>query len=146
MSFRDSFVDVGFRTLNNVHKAVLRVSRGRVGSSAFGLQVIELVTTGRKSGVLRNTILTAPLYEKDRVVLVASKGGDDRNPLWFRNLVSEPKVTIRANGEAREMRTRVATHEEGASLWPQVIAAYGPYERYRRKSHREIPLVSCEPN
>ena len=36
---------------------------------------------------LRSTMLTAPIMDDQRVVLVASKGGDDRDPEWYRNLV-----------------------------------------------------------
>ena len=145
MSARNFSVDVGFRVLNLLHKGVLRATRGHVGSSAFGMQVVELVTTGRTSGLPRSTILTAPVHQQNYIVLVASKGGDDRDPQWFRNLVAQPKVAIRAKGETRDMMARVATPEEAATLWPRVIAAYRPYERYGRRSRREIPLVICEP-
>jgi hypothetical protein len=35
-------------------------------------------------------MLTAPVIEGDRVVLVALKGGDDRDPDWYRNLIAHP--------------------------------------------------------
>lgn len=55
---------------------------GAVLGSAFGMPVVELHTTGRTSSLPRSTMLTAPVAGDDRVVLVASKGGDDRDPDW----------------------------------------------------------------
>jgi hypothetical protein len=43
------------------------------------------------------------------------------------------------------MKARVASEEEAAELWPRIVAAYGPYGSYRRRTSREIPLVICEP-
>jgi hypothetical protein len=41
---------------------------------------IDLITTGRRSGKERATMLTVPIVDGDRLVLVASFGGDDRHP------------------------------------------------------------------
>ena len=66
--------------------------------SAFGMPVVELHTVGRKSGQPRSTMLTAPVTEGDRVVLVASKGGDDRDPDWYRNLIAHPDIELTMAG------------------------------------------------
>ena len=44
------------------------------------MPVLKLTTIGRKSGQRRSTMLTRPLLEGDNVMLVASYGGDDRDP------------------------------------------------------------------
>ncbi|MGH9114287.1 MAG: nitroreductase/quinone reductase family protein, partial [Acidimicrobiales bacterium] len=95
----------------------------------------------------RTTMLTAPVVDGTRVVLVASKGGDDRDPDWFRNAVAHPDVelTVVATGETRKVRARVATPEERAELWPRVVASYSGYAGYQRRTQRAIPLVICEP-
>lgn len=138
-------VDVGFRVLNVVHRGVVRATGGRVGTRAFGMPVIELRTVGRTSGVLRSTMLTVPVVDGDRLVLVASKGGDDRDPDWFKNLLTNPDVEVTLHGVRRAMRARVARPDEAAELWPRVIASYRPYDGYRRRSRRDIPLVLCDP-
>lgn len=127
------------------HQAVLRWSGGRLLSRVLGMPAVILETTGRKSGLLRRTMLTAPMVEGDQVVLVASKGGDDRNPDWYSNLVADPRVRITLSGRTRQMRARTATAEEKAELWPRIVASYRGYAGYQRRSSRDIPVVICEP-
>lgn len=140
-----ALVDRAFRTLNRAHRAVLRASGGRLGARAFGMPAVQLVTVGRVSGRARSTMLTVPVVQGDRLVLVASKGGDDRDPDWYRNAVANPDVEVVRAGVRSPMRARVATADESDELWPRVVAAYGPYAGYRRRARREIPLVICEP-
>jgi deazaflavin-dependent oxidoreductase (nitroreductase family) len=109
------------------------------------MHVIELHTVGRTSGHVRSTMLTSPVVDGDQVVLVASKGGDDRDPDWYRNIVAHPDVELTILGERRLMRARPASTQERAILWPRVVAAYKPYDSYRRRAKRDIPLVICEP-
>ena len=138
-------VNGGFKALNLFHRSVLRASGARLGSSAFGMCIVELHTIGRKSGRERTVLLAAPVVEGESIVLVASKGGDDRNPDWFENLVAHPDVEVTVARSRRALRARVASKAEAAELWPRVVAAYGPYASYRRRANREIPLVICEP-
>jgi deazaflavin-dependent oxidoreductase (nitroreductase family) len=144
---RNDLADVGLKTMNFTHQAILRLSGGRVLTSPFGMPAVELHVTGRKSGLPRSTILTAPILDADRVVLVASKGGDDRNPEWFRNLVANPEVEIKiiSTGEIRQMTARVASAEEKAELWPTIVTAYKGYAGYQKRTQRDIPVVICEP-
>jgi deazaflavin-dependent oxidoreductase (nitroreductase family) len=140
-----TIVDAGFKALNLVHRSVVHLSGGRIGSSALGMHVVELHTIGRRAGVARTTMLTAPVVDAQRVVLVASKGGDDRDPDWFANILANPRIEITIEGARRPMAARVASAEEKVELWPRVVAAYQGYESYRRRTKREIPLVICEP-
>ena len=145
MGARQSLADTGFRTMNQIHRAVLRLSGGRLLGRPFGMPAVELHTVGRRSGRPRVTMLTAPVVEGERVVLVASKGGDDRDPDWFKNLVANPEVELRLEGRTRQVRARRATPEEKETLWPRVVAAYKGYRGYQERTGRDIPLVICEP-
>ena len=145
MTTRHFLSDLGFKALNKTHRTILHASGGRLGGSAFGMAVVELHTIGRTSGLTRSTMLTAPVVDGDVVVLVASKGGSDRNPDWYKNLVVQPDVELTMSGKRRSMRARSATSEEKAELWPRIVAAYKPYGGYRRRSNRDIPLVICVP-
>jgi deazaflavin-dependent oxidoreductase (nitroreductase family) len=109
------------------------------------MPVVELHTVGRRSGLPRSTMLTAPVIDGDRVVLVASKGGDDRDPDWFRNLMAHPEVELTMGGRRRPMLARRASAAEKAELWPQVVAAYRGYGTYQGRTDRDIPLVILEP-
>jgi len=127
------------------HRFILRVSGGRILNTAFGMPAVELRTIGRKTGQQRATMLTSPVNDANRVVVVASKGGDDRHPQWYGNLTANPDVEIVIRGETRKLRARTATAEEKAELWPQIVKAYKGYGGYQEKTDRDIPVVICEP-
>jgi deazaflavin-dependent oxidoreductase (nitroreductase family) len=138
--------DVGFKAMNAIHRLVLKVSGGRAGWTAMEMPVLELTTKGRKSGQPRSVMLTSPLREGSALVVVASRGGDDRSPAWFHNLQANPDVEVRLQGKPRRrMRARVATAAERERLWPLVIADHKNYADYQTKTAREIPLVLLEP-
>jgi deazaflavin-dependent oxidoreductase (nitroreductase family) len=147
MPLQHQLADAGLKAMNLTHRTVLRLSGGRTLTSVFGMPAVELCVTGRKSRLRRTTLLTAPIMDPNRVILVASKGGDDRDPEWLRNLLANPNIEIKVIGtrEVRKMRARVATPEEKADLWPQIVAAYKGYAGYQKRTSRDIPVVICEP-
>ena len=138
-------VDTGFKQLNLTHKTMLRVTGGRWPNVLFGMPGVELQTIGRKSGEPRTTMLTTPIHDENRVVLIASKGGDPRDPQWYLNLAANPDVEVTINGQTRSMRARTASPGEKASMWPDIVAVYKNYDSYQKKAGREIPVVICEP-
>ena len=141
----ESMKDALARGANVLHKAIMKGSRGRIGGTGYGMPVVILTTTGRKSGQRRETMLTSPVHDDQRVVLVASYGGDDRHPAWFLNLRDNPDVELEMKGKKRPMRAHVASAEEKQTLWPEVTAAYKGYAQYQTKTERDIPLVILEP-
>lgn len=145
MIMQQYLADLGFKAMSQAHRAILQLSGGRVLGSAFGMPAVELHTVGRKTGRPRATMLTAPVVDGDRVVLVASKGGDDRDPDWYRNLMAHPEIELTMAGRRRPMLAHRATAAEKAELWPRVVAAYHGYGGYQRRTERDIPLVICEP-
>lgn len=140
--------------MTGLHRAVLRLSGGRLGGSLGSMRVIELITVGRKSGAERSVILTVPVVEPhpegERLVVIASRGGDDLQPAWYLNLVAEPHVRVAERGgaggaEPCPYRARTADAEERARLWPKAVRAYPGYAQYQRKTRRTIPVVILEP-
>lgn len=145
MSLKQSLADIRLKAMSRAHRMVLRVTGGRVLSSPLGMPAVELHTVGRNSGRSRSTMLTAPVIDGERVVLIASKGGDDRDPDWYRNLMAHPEIELTMAGRRRPMLARRASAEEKAELWPRVVAAYKGYGTYQSRTQRDIPLVICEP-
>jgi deazaflavin-dependent oxidoreductase (nitroreductase family) len=138
--------DLTLKTMNAVHRCLLKISGGRVGWRASNMPVLELTTTGRKSGKRRSVMLTSPLQEGTTLVVVASRGGDDQHPAWFLNLRDNPDVEVALQGQpARPMRARIATAEERARMWPRIAEEHKNYAGYQTKTQREIPLVLLEP-
>jgi deazaflavin-dependent oxidoreductase (nitroreductase family) len=144
-SIASNLKDVMARAGNVLHRGLVNVSGGRIGGTGFGMPVVQLTTTGRKSGKQRTTMLTTPVHDDSRVVLVASYGGDDRHPAWLLNLRDNPDVELTMGGATRPMRAHVASADEKATLWPEVVAAYKGYAQYQTRTERDIPLVILEP-
>lgn len=142
---RSQVKDALGRVVNVVHRQLFVRTKGRVGGDLIGMPVVLLETTGRKSGKKRQTMLTSPLVEGDRFVLVASWGGDDRHPKWFLNIRANPAVDVTMKGSKRRMRAREATADERAELWPRVTSRFKNYGDYQTKTERVIPLVIVEP-
>ena len=123
-----------------------------MGWRAYGMPMLELTTTGRTSGEKRTTMLSSPLQRGETIVIVASRGGDDRHPAWYLNIVEDPSVEVNFTGRGtRPMRAHVADAAERAELWPIVTKDHANrkdhrnYAAYQRKTDREIPLVLLEP-
>lgn len=138
--------DFQLKTMNFVHRAILTASFGKVGWGAMGMPVVELTTIGRKSGEPRTTMLTSPLQQDGKTMIVASRGGDDHHPAWFLNLEANPEVKARiGGGEQQAMTARVANPQERAQMWPKIKADHDMYAGYEKKTSREIPVVILEP-
>jgi deazaflavin-dependent oxidoreductase (nitroreductase family) len=138
--------DFGFKVMNTVHRGLLKISGGRLGWEAQHMPVLELTTTGRKSGRPHSVMLTSPVQDGRTLVVVASRGGGDQSPAWFLNLRDNPEVEVALKGAAKQrMRARTATPEERARLWPMVVADHKNYAAYQTKTSRQLPLVLLEP-
>ena len=111
----------------------------------MGMLTVELHTVGRKSGKPFSNLLTSPVHDDNRIIVVASKGGHSDNPDWYKNALANPDVTMTVNGETKPMHARSATSEERAELWPKMVKTYKGYAGYQRNTDREIPLLICEP-
>ncbi len=138
--------DVALKTMNAVHRTILKISGGRVGFRVSGMPVVQLTTIGRKSGQPRTVILTSPAQVGQALVVVASRGGDDRHPAWFLNLQNDPHVHVAVQGgPSLPMLARVATTQERDELWPRITAEHTNYAGYQTRTDRVIPLVLLEP-
>jgi deazaflavin-dependent oxidoreductase (nitroreductase family) len=138
--------DFSFKAMNATHRIVLMLSRGRRGWTAMNMPVLELTTTGRKSGRSHAVMLTSPWQEGAALVVVASRGGDDKPPAWLLNLRANPDVEVAVQGKPKQhMRAHVATPDERTRLWPLVTADHTNYADYQKRTDREIALVLLEP-
>jgi deazaflavin-dependent oxidoreductase (nitroreductase family) len=142
-----AWVDRNWSLLNHLmagHTAIYRATNGMIGSwLPGGLPILLLDHVGAKSGRRRtNPLLYAT--DGDDLVLVASKGGHPKNPAWFHNLMANPDTTVQVGSERRSVHARQASADERERLWERAVAVYGPYESYRRRTGREIPIVILE--
>ena len=132
--------DRGFRILGGVHRAVYRLTGGKVGGKIGPARVLLLTTTGRKSGRPRTQpLLYTPAGEGYAVI--ASKGGAPQHPLWYLNLRANPNIEVTVGRETRQLRARDAEGEERERLWRAMTRVYAGYDRYAEKTNRRIPVV-----
>jgi deazaflavin-dependent oxidoreductase (nitroreductase family) len=138
--------DLQMKTMNAVHRVALKATGGRFGWNLLNMPVVELTTTGRKSGLPRTVMLTSPLQEGPMYVVVASRGGDDKAPAWLHNIEANSEVQVSLGGKPRQQwQARVASPEERARMWPVLTAAHKNYAGYQTKTDREIPIVLLTP-
>ena len=109
-----------------------------------GLPVIIVTNRGRKTGAIRKTPLMRA-KDGNSYILVASRGGAPKHPLWYHNLKAEPNVEIRDEAEVYSMRAReVVDSVERQRLWDIAVKAYPPYQEYQEKTDRVIPVFIAE--
>lgn len=116
---------------------------GEEGHAWNDATVLILTTTGRRSGEQRSTPLIYGRHGDDYLV-VASRGGADHHPAWYLNLEASPDVRVQVKGDRFAARARTATPEEKPGLWRTMLAQWPDYDRYQRRTPREIPVVVLE--
>jgi deazaflavin-dependent oxidoreductase (nitroreductase family) len=116
---------------------------GGSGHRWNGRNTLLLTTRGRRSGKLRRTAL---IYGRDgdHYLVVASNGGARNHPFWYLNLTAEPEVRVQVGAERFAARARTAGAEERPRLWRLMAEIWPDYERYQKRTGREIPVVVLE--
>jgi deazaflavin-dependent oxidoreductase (nitroreductase family) len=119
-------------------------SDGEEGHLWRGVPTLLLTTRGRKTGKLRRTALIYGRMGAGYVV-VASKGGAPRHPLWYLNLKANPEVQIQVGPEVLSAVARDAGDDERPFLWEQMVGLWPAYDDYQERTSRRIPLVFIDP-
>ena len=120
-------------------------SNGEQGHDWNGTQVLLLTTKGRKSGDMRRCAL---IYgnDGDDFVIVASRGGDPKHPLWYLNLVADENVTLQIRSEVfPAVASEVTDPAEYERLWQLMLTHWPSYAEYQQKTTRKIPPVRLSP-
>src|SRR5947209_14317793 len=133
-----------FNRMSAANVRLYRLSGGRLGNHIGRAPVLLLHHVGRRSGKARVSPLLY-LEDGDRLVVVASKGGFDQDPAWFRNLIASPETEVEVGRERRRVRARQAGQEERDALWPRLVEMYPAYADYQRSTDRAIPVVVLDP-
>ena len=133
------------RTIHHLDNATLRLSGGRTTASAVlsGLPIIQLTTTGAKSGRPR-TVPLVGIPDGERLILIASNWGQTKHPAWYYNVKANPAVTVTHNGQTRPYVAREVVGEERAGCWGRAVAVYPGYKGYAARAGREIPVIVLE--
>jgi deazaflavin-dependent oxidoreductase (nitroreductase family) len=139
----DAGTRVAMAVAPRVDPWLLKATGGRFATS-LGLPILNLTTTGRKSGKPRTATL---LYftRDDDVVLVASSFGRDKHPAWYLNLKSDPHAQLLCRGREGRFVAREADEPDRTELYGLATELYGGYEKYAAKTDRKIPVMLLSP-
>ena len=110
-----------------------------------GFPVIIVTNQGNKTGAIRKTPLMR-VKDGNNFVLVGSRGGAPKNPVWVYNLRNDANVEIRDETEVFTMRVReVDDPQERARVWDLAVEAFPNYQEYQERTSRTIPVFIAEP-
>jgi deazaflavin-dependent oxidoreductase (nitroreductase family) len=125
---------------------VLRFTKGKhTIAEIVGLSMIEITTTGAKTGEARSMPLVS-LFEGEKIALIGSNFGRKTNPGWYYNLKAHPQCTALVNGCVQNYLARETHGEERQKYWDMAVSVYKGYELYAiRAAHRKIPVIVLEP-
>lgn len=124
------------------HKLVWNLSGGRLGAKAIGMPVLELVTTGHRSGEPRS-ILISYVTTPEGPAIAGTNAGADRDPAWVKNLRADPAARLREDGRWRDVRARFIEGHEWDAAWARFVEHSG-YADYEKMLTRHIPIVVLE--
>jgi deazaflavin-dependent oxidoreductase (nitroreductase family) len=114
-----------------------------VGGRAFSTHCL-IRYRGRQSG---KTYVKPLIYGNfaGELVIVASKGGADSHPEWYRNILASETIELQVATEAFEATWREPKGEERHAVWTYMTHLYPPYVAYQQSTERQIPLVMLTP-
>jgi len=133
--------------LHHVDTFLLRLTRGRYTVTRIvGLPIIQLTTTGAKTGQLRTMPLVS-LPDGMKIALIASNFGQKQSPGWYYNLKANPQCEVRfINGRSLRYIARESMGDEREKYFRMAISYYAGYEKYEeRAAPRKIPVMVLEP-
>jgi deazaflavin-dependent oxidoreductase (nitroreductase family) len=134
------------KVLYRLDKFLFRLTRGRfVITRLAGLPIIQLTTTGAKTGQARTMPLVG-IPDGEKIALVASNFGQKRHPGWYHNLKVNPVCLVRFDGKARNYIAHEANDVEHEKYFLLAISYYAGYQKYKeRAAPRKIPVIVLEP-
>jgi len=112
----------------------------RSNGAPEGRQLLLLTTTGRRSGELRCSPM---MYIRDgeRLLVVASNAGADKDPMWYLNLAADSRVHVEIGAESYDATAVPLQGEDRREVFARIVASYPFFADHQAKVHREIPVV-----
>ena len=129
-----------FDEMNRTVIDEFRATGGKASGVFTGKPLVLVHHLGAKSGKERIAPLV-PLLEDGRIFIFASRGGSDKNPDWYGNLVANPKVTVEFGTETFPATARTLTGEERDDIYAKQSAVEPQFGDYQRMTTRVIPVV-----
>ncbi|KID31387.1 nitroreductase [Streptomyces regensis] len=123
-----------------------RLSRGRVTLVGIaGLPSMRLVTTGRRTGLPRETNLLY-LPDRDAYIVTGSNWGRPSEPAWAHNLRADPRACVVVGGRATAVQARELTGMDREATWRRLLAFWPGYAMERDEAGRDFPIFVLTPD
>ena len=119
-------------------------SGGTEGTDLRGKPVIILTSVGARSGKIRKTPLMRVEHDGEYAV-VASLGGAPQHPVWYYNLVANPRVELQDGPVKKDYQARELAAGEREAWWERAVEAWPDYAEYQKKTSRTIPVFVLTP-
>ena len=127
-----------------LHNYIYIYSNGRFGKTISDRPCLILESIGGKTGKLRKNVLVY-LKEDNFICIVASKGGNPKNPGWYHNLKNNPEAKIQIGRERFNVVAREIFDLERTEWWKKMdFMNNGVYEQYQNRTSRKIPVMLLE--
>ena len=135
------------KVLRHLDDVVGRLTSGRTSAPEVlaALPVLDVTTTGRKSGLRRTSHLIAvPIG--DTVALLGTNFGQPSTPAWVLNLEADPRATVTYRRRTVEATARPADPEEHAAVLAGSAHVYGGYLKYQQRiTGRRLRIFLLDP-
>ena len=132
------------KRIGKIHTWLYEKTGGLIGSRLDGMDVLLLTTIGHRSGEPRCVPL--PCFTVGgRLVVVASFGGNAKNPAWIANIKAKPEVKVQRGRKRWGARARISEGAEREEIWQGLTHEFPRYAKYQTLTDRLIPLVVIEP-
>lgn len=128
------------RRFNETLIEEFRRNNGVVPGELGDVDLLLLTAKGAKSGEPRTVPLGFHRID-DRLIIVASMGGADRNPPWYHNVVANPEVTVEVGTEVFPAQAIVTTGEDREQLYAEVVSRMAVFGEYEKRTERLIPVI-----
>ena len=122
-----------------LHRLIWDMSGGRLGRRVRGMPVLELVTTGYRSGESRSILITY-LPTDAGPALAGTNAGLEQDPAWVKNLRATPRARMRRDGAWSDVEVGFLEGAEWARVWGRFRQERG-YSDYEEILERPIPIV-----
>jgi deazaflavin-dependent oxidoreductase (nitroreductase family) len=133
------------RDFNQRNIDEFRANGGKVGGQFEGFPLLLLTSTGAKSGEQRvNPVAYFDI--DDKIYVVGSSAGRDRDPAWAFNIRAHPDVSVEIGSDApRAVTARELPRDERDSVYAVVAERAPGFANYETLTDRVIPVFELVP-
>lgn len=131
------FAKVGPPVVPHIDRALNRLFGGRVLMSSMMLPCAVVTTTGRRSGLPRESPLASVPLD-GCLYVVGSNFGRPNHPAWSWNLLDDPRAQVSFRGEHFPVEAELLGDADKAATWPRLIERWPLFDQYVQRSGRNL--------